>query len=627
VALRFIGAARLQKGGAVEETTVVLSTTVFARVSVRASSRGGIQAGVDFSEAVITALDVAIEGGAPPLSQTLAAALRDPQARAVLTLFLQTIKAQQATATPPLLTQVTAIFGAVPIDVNLTTIRALNGSIALAVDLAGVTTGDPKLLTDFGGEASIAVACHPSVALDLFARGKPAMMARRGDVSLTEVNMSFGADYLHLGGKAKLHTPPWLPDGEASFSADARALLGSDRLYVDVFNVDLDIPLWLQVLGFVVGALGLGAVCPPAALAWPVFYPIAAALLDDFAEQLAENTVERAARASRIYSFTLPETSSPACRLRLDAVKIGDQGIEAKASFTAELASTATTIEAPYKVPVADTSPIAAKLIVGPGLVHPADPSVRVRWEAYARPSGKLVLSQDRKLKAADAATFQVPRTGDNSNVRDFEIRCRIYRPVGTADEELFKTARTVYVQDRLNPDKGPYVRWTHWVVLAQTSAPGKPTKAYLGANSKQRTSKIHRTQTPGRCQMAERYSQHVDPFSKKYQRTPLEYLQALPFPRTRWSRTAASCAIIASSAGPTSRRRCPERGAGRRHRGAGSPSGGGAICQLTNPSAVAGTWRPGIRRARRSPLPRPSCRAAGTRGRRTARARRARRS
>jgi len=106
-----------------------------------------------------------------------------------------------------------------------------------------------------------------------------------------------------------------------------------------------------------------------------------------------------------------------------------------------------------------------------------------------------------------------------------------VYRPIGTADEELFKTSQRVHVYDRLEPGKGPYVRWTHWVMIEQTTAPGKPTRAYLGARSKQRSSKIHRTQTPGRCKMADRYSEHMDPGSKKYQRKALEYLQALPFP------------------------------------------------------------------------------------------------
>lgn len=530
-ALRFVGAARLKAPGVSEETTVVLTTTVFARVSVRASPRGGIQAGVDFSEATIDALDVAVESGAPALSQRLAAALKDPAVRGLLTLFLQTVKAQQASITPPLLTQVTAIFGETPLDVALTAIRPLNGAIALAVDLAGVTKGDPNLLTDFSGAASIAVACHPQVALDLFARAKPAMMARRGDVSLTSVHMSFGADHLKLAGAAKLHTPWYLPDGEASFSASARPMLGPDRLYLDLFDVDVDIPLWLQVLGFLAGAIGLGAVCPPAALAWPAFFPIAAALLDDFAEQLAEGTAERAARASRIFRFTLPGTSSPPCTLRLDAVALGAGGIEAKASFSADLARTDTKIEAPFRVPVADTSPILARLVVGAGLVHPADPSVRVRWEAIARPSGALVATHDRKLLAADAKTFSVPRTGQNSNIRDFQIRCRVYRPVGSAQEDLFKTEQPVYVLDRLDPAMGPFVRWSHWVYIPETTSTAKPTAAYLGHRSKQRASKIHRTQTPGRCQMADRYSTHVEPSSKKYQRTPLQYLQALPFP------------------------------------------------------------------------------------------------
>jgi hypothetical protein len=217
--------------------------------------------------------------------------------------------------------------------------------------------------------------------------------------------------------------------------------------------------------------------------------------------------------------------------MRLDGATVGSGGIEAKANFECDLGLTATTIDAPHHIEVGDPAPIIAKLIVGNGLVHPADPSVRIRWEAAARPSGTVLQTRDRKLSEAGATTFNISHTGQAAAVRTFDIRCRVYRPSGSAQEDVYKTETSVYVHDRLDATKGPFVRWSHWVYLPETTAAGKPTKASLGYRYKQRSSKIHRTLTPGRCKMADRYTERVDPWSKKYQRTPLQYLQALPFP------------------------------------------------------------------------------------------------
>jgi len=109
-------------------------------------------------------------------------------------------------------------------------------------------------------------------------------------------------------------------------------------------------------------------------------------------------------------------------------------------------------------------------------------------------------------------------------------VSARVYRPLGSVIE-IFSASTVFQVDDRLDRTH-PFVQWTH-VAITPDVIIENGVRRLTGTTSKHRISDIHRTDVPGRCRMAARFSA----------KAKLEYLDALPFPRSELdARRAAVC-------------------------------------------------------------------------------------
>jgi len=159
---------------------------------------------------------------------------------------------------------------------------------------------------------------------------------------------------------------------------------------------------------------------------------------------------------------------------------------------------------------------ISAVLKVPPGLFNPQDPSVYVTWTVQRGDTGQTILSKTVNVNQTGSPeniyTVTIDRFSDNlQSVDNFIISCRLYRLWGSnwqdlpaplwAFEPMNITITDCY--DRHHP----YVWWQHWSFPypGHNSWPFPVTRAeWLAGWKKFRTSRIHRTDVPGRCKMVD---------------------------------------------------------------------------------------------------------------------------
>jgi hypothetical protein len=324
-------------------------------------------------------------------------------------------------------------------------------------------------------------------------------------------------------GQATYHTPEGIPDVSVSFGASATFRLTTDKLVIDVGAVDIGLPLWLKVMGFVVGPLVAGAVSPLAVALWPIVYGVLSAVLDNTIEEMATDQLNGAMKAARHYTFKLPGTTGPECSLRLDTLHVGSFGALSWFSFDIPIEQTGASVSVPYRIPAGDTPPVIAQFKPGNSLYNAADPTVRIRWELRRGRTGAVLRSQDK-------------------------------RPYAATSDEIFAYSGPLYVTDRLKRDK-PFVRWSHSVYYERYVRSATGVKTRIGWMSENRRSKIHRTDTPGRCKFAERFPEDMS-------QSELEYLTALPFPASALAEHRKEVCDYCFYGGPTKTTPLPRPGA-----------------------------------------------------------------
>jgi hypothetical protein len=163
---------------------------------------------------------------------------------------------------------------------------------------------------------------------------------------------------------------------------------------------------------------------------------------------------------------------------------------------------------------------------------HPQDPQLRVRWTVRRSDSGKIVLNADNQAAFGREITLD-SAAQELFDASQFRIECRVYQVFGATATDLFAGSTSLKVLDRLDRSHA-FVRWTHEVRTPSVRVEANGTHTILGIDQRSRRSNLHRTEFPGRCRMVSFFSLKVDPTSVSGSSRPhLEYLDALPFPRS----------------------------------------------------------------------------------------------
>lgn len=417
-------------------------------------------------------------------------------------------------------------------------------------DTEGVTTrGDATLLTDITDGNDIAMWSNPDALPVLMTdvREKIEEAVSNADATLTDVSFSLIEGGFHIAGHADKGA-----DGSVDFSLDAVPHLirpghheewdeeygehfeidtpAREELWFESTNVNVDVnrPWWAYLLS-VLGALftaGIGVI-------------IVEAIVDMVRNNVRGGIVGGGGDtvAARVQQFTFADTTEPTFRLKIETYECHEEGVFAGMTLRPQ-------IRAPH---VSGPSHIAAEHVSGTTLAyvvtlpfdaHPEDPMLFVRWAVRRTDTNAVVRTVD--LQANEALTLDL--TGEPALLAapEFRIACRVYHTLGPLATTLLNTTVALRITDVLDRSH-PFVRWRHTVNAPVVRVERDGSHTELGFKMTDRISNIHRTDVPGRCRMASRYSSKV---SRTNDRTPsLDYLDELPFPHDQIvARRAALC-------------------------------------------------------------------------------------
>ncbi len=494
-------------------TTEVLISPQLAKVDK------GLQIGLDFSTASVTALNVFVNDG-PDLVELAEWILSGSDVTDfVLDMFtdwLQDIGPQHAVISPELLNQV----GPTPYALDNPTFKVLEGALAVAVDVPNLTEGTASLINDFRGDPSLALAVvvHPNIALDVLEGMRSEIVGNYGGYSIDSADFALGSDYIHIWGEATEQTADVVT---VDYSIRARPVLGAGVIEVDVFESDIELPWWAILLGLAVLIFTLGGVGPVTIVVYSAIAVMLGAILssvEHMVQDMAAANIESRVRESRTQSFDLPDTTTKAT-LYLEDLQIGDEGQILKSSFT--IPQSRVHLSAP-NIKDMRTGRVKATMSNPVGFYHPDDPYVQVRFivDRYDLNGDIIGRIVDQIRPATDPDAFEV--------YFDFEPYTKYYKVHGTVLQHqvggntlpLGGSSGQVDCLDALDKTHR-FVRWRHEVPVVPKKRKTPSGKTYYPmAYMKPRISAIHRTAWPGRCEFADQYSE----------RASKEYFDQLPF-------------------------------------------------------------------------------------------------
>jgi hypothetical protein len=539
VALRLTGRATVQPmGSASIERQIVIEGS--ARITPQILlTNSTVQVGLDFSFLLLDSLTLRVISG-PALPDREASLINSSLGRLYIQGRLRERLGTNRPLTPELFTQITSVMNLLGLRFKSPTeedpqraflIKTFDGAIGVGVNLESdgrhglVTTGVLDDFYDFTGSSSMATSIHPELAWVLFAymQGITVVQARlQANVSIDCLRFTFEPGNLHVQGNA---TQGGI---SAGFSLRTRPRLTESRVGIDIYDFNLhSLPWWFYLIH-------IAGVVIMAPVITPILLSVMGSISANISNQL-ESGVEGAVAGDRMYVFTLPGTDYPPCRLTIDDLAIGADGLDGRSSLR-PLWRRASYIEGPESLSPDRLGALTYRLITATGVFHPADPYVRIRWEVRRLDTSAVILTRDVPVMTTGSTEISFDNSSPElSTSWGFSIYCRLYRTIGAATEEFFGGTLRLGIYDRLNRSR-PYVRWSHGVYTPQvrvTYEGGRRALSYEGTREVERTSKIHRTAIPGRCRFADKYSRWVLPAPDP--RAPgmrqLEYLNELPFP------------------------------------------------------------------------------------------------
>ena len=298
----------------------------------------------------------------------------------------------------------------------------------------------------------------------------------------------------------------------AQVTIHAYPFLQFGRLRFELNDITIDLPAWVKAASAIAGFAMI-----PFSFAIPILID---KMLHDTTADLLNGANGGAAQnaLSLDREFTLPGTIGPP--FHMSRVQIG---INTHPSFkvftlsgrvrpseravprlTCSVEGMSTAVPAgvaDYEIRQIGQLPgfVITSLYVPDGLIHPRDPSVRVRWDVLL--NGKTVPSASRDVPLRDPTAKElrvlpILFTNPNKSDQQLSIICRLYRPLGTFTEEFLNQRVNVFSVDPRPDALKPYVKWGHWV---------KVWNGYK-RSMRFRDSKIHKVPGKGGCKFSNQY-------------------------------------------------------------------------------------------------------------------------
>jgi hypothetical protein len=284
------------------------------------------------------------------------------------------------------------------------------------------------------------------------------------------------------------------------------------RLYFELNDVDIKLPPWVTA-----ATIALTCILPPLSLAIPILVD---KLLHDTSADIL-NSFNGAPTANSLaldQELLLPGTTGPLFGMTHVSVSMnanlpfkvfvvsGDFAPPARITprLTCSVEEISTQIppgDGVFDIRKIGQLPgfVIVSLYVPDGLIHPRDPSVRVRWDVLF--NGKLLPGVGRDVQLRDPSAKEIRIipllfTNPNRTDQDLAIICRLYRPLGATTDEFLNQRINVLSVDPRPDDQKPYVEWSHWARF---------WNGYKWAD-RLRHSKIHKLPGKGGCKFSNQY-------------------------------------------------------------------------------------------------------------------------
>ena len=397
------------------------------------------------------------------------------------------------------------------------------------------TTGDPNLLSDITRGADIGIWTNPAVIpiiVGPMQTGIATAAGNQGVIFSPDITLEEG--HFHIAGEASNE------DGSATISLNAVPTIGMPSppppSYEEYYDQQYDsAPSVKPVLWFKQEDLNVDVHRPWYAVFGDVLFAFLTFGMGTlFIESLV--AAQQASAAFKVSNFggseqslvqtiTLSATSTTQIQITLIAFECHDIGTFQAITLVPQF--TAPRLFMPFwisieEVPVVEFS-ISLQL---PYDVLIDDPNLQILWTVRRMDTNAIVLFDN----TSGVKLLLNPIRPAMEEARQFTVECSVVRVLGADAETLFHDLQGFEVHDRLDRTL-PFVHWHHHVTTPVVVVQPDGSKKQTGLTLKSRTSKIHRTDFPGRCIMVTRFSKYVQ--STPAEGSPyLEYLADLPFDR-----------------------------------------------------------------------------------------------
>ncbi len=468
-------------------------------------------------------------------------------------------------AIPPLPSTVLGNIATDP-SVKLTS-RIIDGMLVLAIDatlnggvtsggelIMGVltTAGDPNALSENLRGRGIALWKHPILAIDEFSI--PIYISIKKEVDRNNARLDSFSLGLEEGG-FRIHSVASKTGGSVPFSfkavpklfrtvrhlvqpSEAAEEVGDilphyetetrQELWFEPQEIDVDSSrgggLWERILE---GLLDIFTAFIPTIVIEFIFYWERRGVEDGI-----RNSNQHGSSLTAV--ITLPNHPIPQIFLTLRSYECHPNAVFADLELKAQLSSGFLYADR-FWLDAFEVATRSSKLTFSvrlPETVLDDNPELRIRWVIRRSDTGETVYSRDGRAQEVLALPLstEIERIWLFSS-SSFTVEVRVYRMLGATTEELFKDKKMLEVRDELDRSH-PFVRWQHEVCVPIVEAKENGMRKHLYWKIETRNSAIHRTDLPGRCSMASRYSAGAPRAKKPLPPARLEYLDSLPFSR-----------------------------------------------------------------------------------------------
>lgn len=507
---------------------VELTGTITVPASVTFATVAGapvMQFGID---GAATRLEQVVFTTNPPLPDLVTAQLTPDAVKAMLEPVLQQQLAGQSAASLNL-----SFLGGLNQATQTAAVRVRRGVLLIGIDVAWPplvvypvvpvsSHGDVSALVDVrrGGDVAVFVAgVQVPMVFGKVAAQIRNLVAERNDIlDALDLTPTSGALHVH----ARAHND----DGSAEFSFDVIPILTTDprdqrneRVRFDTTNISVEInPSLANTLYAAFGSL--------ITLGWAGIHAeeLADTLRAGIFYDISQGGTDAGARVSW---FTLPGTTNPQIKLRVQDYTIGPGGTRVSLSITPHLPK-------PRLIGVSrfwadtdtDTHVQAYYGVAYPPDVLSDDPQLTASWTLRRTDTGEpLDTGTGHRYRASVAVPDLVlpPRRPGVPTQLPVAVDCIVTRTLAGSTPTIFAASQRLFDQNMIDRSH-PYVSWLRTSVVPAITTEADGSLTTHGLTTVERHSKIHRTDVPGGCLF-------VTPQGKSSGPPGYTYLDVLPFP------------------------------------------------------------------------------------------------